>query len=251
MRKRYWALFDYDGTLGGFVLPGGGVGNANAAYLQVIEWFLDEMELLGYDREEARETQEEVDQGLCRKHGFSDPSRFPKSFSLTLEELSRPQEKYYPAGVYRRMEEIGWRVFTDFPYAPLEGAIDTLRTIGSEFNIAIVTKGNNEIQNKKIQDSQVEEFADRIFVLGHKSDEEWKWVYHDLGIDEGVALGSWAIGDSAKSDVNPPVRLGTNAIHLDGTANWSFEHAELEKPRNGTRVYTVPTIAEVTQIVGF
>jgi putative hydrolase of the HAD superfamily len=221
--RRLWAIFDGDDTIFGVLLNGEAVGTAKA-YQDTNRRFEARMEREGIDPELARKTKLEIDMQAAGELGFGSRARYPTSLRKTYEMLC-PNPN---AIVARQIEDIGWSVFTDYPYVALPGALKTLETLSKEFNIAIVTKGEDQEQRKKAYDSGVFVYADQVITMTTKSFEEWEEkVITPLRITPMIAKHSWAIGNSVKSDVNPPLLHGFNGLLLAADETWAFERAEV------------------------
>lgn len=220
--KKFWAMFDADDTLLGVTVNGETVGT-HMAYKDVLRRYADRMEREGFDRSTALNRQLTIDKAAAETRGFSDKSRFPLSLRQAYTELANEPGTFNSATA-QQIEDIGWSVFTDYPYVALPGALQTLHTVSKEYNIAIVTKGEDEEQRKKVFDSGCFVYADQVITMGHKSLDEWdEKVVRPLRLTTAVRKFSWAIGNSAKSDVNPPLLLGFNGLLLATDETWEFE----------------------------
>lgn len=213
-------LVDLDDTLTGVQL-GERVGMNYEAYEDAIERFGHAMARFGFDRHQAISLHDVLDQELARKHGFGDKTRFAESMVLTYRRLN---ESYQDEEQEAYLHSIGMSVFTDYPYRALPGALDFLALASTAYDIAIVTKGSPDEQNRKIIETGVERFAQHIFVVERKDDEDWDAVLEHLDLPPELIGDSWAIGNSLKADVNPLLRRGFNGLFLFDPHGWSFEH---------------------------
>lgn len=250
-----WAIFDYDDTLGG-VLIDGQIRPGYEAYNDVIRRYANEMEELGFDRQLAIDTHEMLDRKAATVHGFANKTRFASSMEDAYWKLcneSRPGSEWAGRQTWRkiiseRLFNIGMCVFSDYPYVALDGALDVLRHFHLDYNIAVVTKGEESEQIRKLEESGVAPYADYIRVCGMKDDKEWEEILrYELQIGQITAQTAWAIGNSAKADVNPPLKFGLNAIHLNDPNGWTFENAEYETPWPGRKLATIADIRECIQ----
>jgi putative hydrolase of the HAD superfamily len=245
-----WAIFDYDDTVGG-VLINGTPEPGFKAYDDCHRRFRDAMAELGFDRDWVKETQHEIDMELAKTHGFGNKARFGQSFRATYEKLSAVTGTPVDKQAATRLFDIGMSVFTDYPYVALEGALDVLDRVGQWYNVAIVTKGAHDEQMKKLAASGCGAFADEVIVCTHKDTAEWaKKVIGPLGLHHAeVAEVSWAIGNSRKSDVNPPLAFGLNGIWLRGMLGWEFERADAVAPLPGRALHEIDDIREVLDLL--
>jgi FMN phosphatase YigB (HAD superfamily) len=231
--RTLWTLWDADDTILGVKLKGEVVGTA-VAYVDTLEKFSNKMVSLGFDKTLALETHKKIDMEAAHRLGFADKSRFPRSMRAAYITLAEAQQHQIDQDIADTIEAIGWSVFTDYPYTALPGALETLSEVSKEYLVAIVTKGEETEQHRKVFESGCFEYADQVIVMATKSVEEWsEKVVEDLRISPKIRAASWAIGNSVKSDVNPPLRLGFNGIHLADKEGWAFEKAEYENPLEG------------------
>jgi FMN phosphatase YigB (HAD superfamily) len=237
-----WLVFDLDDTLGGVEIEGKVVGTG-LAYDHVLERYQSKMATLGVAPDLALKTQNSIDIELCKTHGFADKSRFPQSLVDAYKALGGISDD-----TAEEISQIGWSVFTDYPYRPLPGAIETLAEVAKSFKIAIVTKGEDTEQRKKVFEMGLWPYADQTLVLSHKNHDEWEQVLSTLRLDITKQMRSWAIGNSVKSDVNVPLELGLNGMHLKA-ATWAFEEAPYASPMHGRRLEIISDIREVTDHV--
>jgi putative hydrolase of the HAD superfamily len=240
-----WLIFDFDDTLGGVVLDGE-VVPVYRAYNDTIDRFGKAMADLGFNPDEAVAQHKVIDETLCRILGFGDKARFARS----MEEVYRLMVgSHVSTAEANRIFDIGMTVFTDYPYAPLEGVLDVLDHFAPHYRIAVVTKGEDEEQRKKLTVTGVERYSNATFVCDKKDDTDWYEVFTELGLGRSTALFSWAVGNSIHADVNPPLRAGVNAIHLHDPHGWTFEHAEYEQPYKGRKLEVISDIRECMRII--
>jgi putative hydrolase of the HAD superfamily len=237
-----WLLIDYDDTLGG-VLVDGKVCNNDVAYTDTIKVFNGTMSMLGFPLQESVELQKEVDQSMCRTFGFAHRERFAESLVRTYKALATRHETPIDALMEDSILRLGNQVF-EYRYMPLPGALKTLHALQENYRVAIVTKGEVHEQWKKIKDSGVSNFVDRVFPVGFKHQEDWLGVLTALEIPPQEYKNIWAIGNAPKSDVNVPLTLGLNAIHVD-QGGWLFEKEDYADPMEGRQLIVVDTIDEI------
>lgn len=231
-------LWDYDDTLGGVRFPDGTIHPGAEAYSDTIRRFLAYMECSGFNREAAQKQQHDIDLILAQQHGFSNKTRFACSMVQAYEALGGADKAHKDA-----IFSIGMSVFTDYPYVPLEGALEALYLTRDFFRHVVVTKGEVVEQEKKLQQSGIIHFVDDVFVVGKKDAADWEAVLGSLNLPE--AKDVWAIGNSVKADVNPLLALGYNGIHIKDKNWWVFEHAEMHTPYEGRTAVVVENVIDV------
>lgn len=239
--RHSWLLFDYDDTLGG-VLHDGEVRNNEVAYLLAQDAFNARMETLGFDPKHSEATRSDTDIHLVNERGFSWKPRFAETMERTYKALCSQTQQDIDPVIGAELYAIGMSVF-GYRYMPLPGALFALHALRPHYNIAVVTKGEQEEQMKKVVDSGVSAYVDKTIVVGRKDTKDWQHVIDTLNINDELGT-TWAIGNSSKGDVNVPLRMGMNAIHVN-QGGWAFEKEAYETPRDGCDLIVVDTIQEV------
>lgn len=241
---RPWLLVDYDDTLGG-VLIDGEVRPNQEAYFIAIKKFNRYMEHLGFDPEVSEQLREKLDRKLVTAFGFKHKEHFAEAMESTYTSLCALTNQRVSVYKAVTVKHIGLEVFK-YRYMPLPGALETLHRLQSTYRIAVVTKGAYLEQCLKAKDSGIRHFVDDIFVMSFKNTAEWLELFDHLDIQDSLDT-TWAIGNAIKSDINPPVRLGTNGIHIRLEDSWDFEEEPFCVPNEGRKLYQVGNITEILQ----
>lgn len=239
-------IFDLDDTLLGATFPDGSVRPTSAVYDDAINRFVAFMQAKGFDGETARIHQHNIDMEMAHRLGFGDKSRFAESMVMVYNGMAKWTRAEDDQDAIRA---IGMSVFTEYPYAPLEGALDVLNTLQRYYEIVIVTKGEYEEQHRKLDESGIGSFMDSAIVCSHKNEADWADVFRTLALSPESIEESWAIGNSAKADVNPLLPHGYNGLHVVDKNGWAFEHAELGSPLPGRVAHSISDISEVLNFV--
>ena len=244
-----WVISDLDDTLIGAQVKGEPRAICDA-YYDVIDRFGDAMAKLGFDKKATITMQDQIDRQMCRTHGFGDKTRFAQSMVATYEQMST-ETAISPSDKFRQeMYDIGMTVFTDYPYVLHPNALEWLALAGKTHRLAIVTKGAVDEQTKKLKDVGLLDKVERAVVLERKSVEEWdRTVRYTLGISESDMARSWVVGDSVKSDINPALTVGLNAIHVYPPTSWGYEHEEYGAPLNNRHLLSYTHLSAVLEAV--
>jgi putative hydrolase of the HAD superfamily len=125
---------------------------------------------------------------------------------------------------------------------PYDGVIPTLEYLHGKYPLFVVTKGDYKEQSSKVQRSGLIKYFKDFIVIPDKKVENYQEVISSIGLD--VQTG-WMIGNSPKSDINPPAKLGLGTVYIHREESWDFEHEELKT--NG-RFYQVTDFKELKDI---
>ena len=72
--------------------------------------------------------------------------------------------------------------------------------------------------------------------------------YRELAARHGCEPGStWMIGNSPKSDINPALGAGLNAVFIPHDFTWVLEHEIVDAPRGSAQLLELRTFAELAQ----
>jgi putative hydrolase of the HAD superfamily len=252
LNTKPFLFMDLDDTALG-VLIDGELRPVHAAYSVTIKQFTARMAQAGFDPAEAKAAQERIDREQAAVLGFSDARRFAISMVKAYEEMAAAKGEEPTDQMRDVLFRIGMSVFI-FPHVALPGAIDAIRRYRDTYNVAIVTKGAGAVQHQKLVDSGILAEVEYAYVLEHKSVEEYAELLTTIGLtgEENAVrrAQSYFVGDSVKSDVNPALALGLNAVHLTGPGvSWSFEAAGYADVSLGQKLKTVTDIRELTDDV--
>lgn len=107
------------------------------------------------------------------------------------------------------------------------GVDDTLAYLHSRHELTLFTKGHPDEQRMKIDRSQLAHFFHHAEIVKEKDVA----AYLNLGEAKGFHPPiTWMIGNSPKSDVNPALAAGYNAVFLPHPRTWILEREELSAP---------------------
>ncbi len=102
--------------------------------------------------------------------------------------------------------------------------IDVLRP---HHDLLIVTKGHLEEQRAKVERSGIEHHFDAVVIVDEKDDQTYRSIVDSLGLDPRQ---TWMIGNSPRSDINPAIRAGINAIYIPHPRTWHLEAEDVTEP---------------------
>jgi putative hydrolase of the HAD superfamily len=72
--------------------------------------------------------------------------------------------------------------------------------------------------------------------------------YRAIAESHKLAKGrTWMVGNSPKSDINPALGAGLNAVFVPHDETWVLEHEELADPEPPSRLLVVNKFSELSQ----
>ena len=115
------------------------------------------------------------------------------------------------------------------PMEVIDGVADTLRYLSARHSLTLFTKGHPEEQKLKIDRSGLAPFFAHTAIVKEKDSA----AYHRLVADRGMDPDrTWMIGNSPKSDINPALEAGLNAVFVPHAHTWLLERQEI-RPGDG------------------
>ncbi|MBC6462052.1 HAD family hydrolase [Actinomadura sp. HBU206391] len=220
-------IFDADDTL----------WENNVLFERVIDDFLDWMEHPTLDRAEIRLILDDIEAANAVAHGYGS-----KIFLRSLAEcLSRLRERPATAAESRRIEELAVALL-DHRVELIPGVAETLSELGERHELLLLTKGDGDEQQRKIDASALAHHFRSVHIVAEKNVD----VYQRLAEEHRLALETtWMIGNSPKSDILPARMAGMNAVFIPNDSTWVLEQAELDPADNGVlRVRRFPELLD-------
>jgi putative hydrolase of the HAD superfamily len=186
---------------------------------------------------EIREILDDVERECIITHGYGLPS-FTRSLVKTFERLS--VEPITPA-LHETIHGFA-RTIAEQPVQMLPRVIDTLEYLGERHHLILVTKGNFPEQSGKVERSGLKHFFRGIEIVPEKNPSTYEQiiVQHRLSGER-----TWMIGNSPKSDINPALAAGLNAVFVPHDETWVLEHEELAKAKPPARLLVLTNFAEL------
>ncbi|MGI8459144.1 MAG: HAD family hydrolase [Propionibacteriaceae bacterium] len=124
----------------------------------------------------------------------------------------------------------------------LPGVTETLSQLGERHELRLLTKGDHDEQQAKLDASGLAHHFASIHIVPEKDDATYATLVAQLELDVGR---SWMIGNSPKSDILPARHAGLRAVFIPNENPWFLEHAELDLADPG--VLRLPTVRDLTR----
>ena len=204
-----YLIFDADDTL----------WENNIHFERAIEDFLDFLAHSTLTREEARTVLDEIEQANFGVHGYGSAT-FTRNLRLCYEHLA---EREISEDDLRTVIAFGERILSQ-PIELLDGVQETLALLAERHDLTLMTKGHPEEQRMKIDRSGLESYFRHATVVPEKDGAAYRSLVAQLEVDPAR---TWMIGNSPKSDINPALAVGINAVFIPHHATWRLEHQDL------------------------
>lgn len=197
----------------------------NVYFERAIANFISFLEHKELSPVEVRGVLNEVERDCIVSHGYGLNS-FVEALTRTFERLS--VEPLTPA-LCETIHGFA-RTIAEHPVEIIAGVETTLGYLRLKHHLILVTKGNFAEQTGKVERSGLRGFFAAVEVVPEKNKPTYE------GLVEKYALArdrTWMVGNSPRSDINPALAAGLNAIFIPHAQTWVLEHEEIERGAAG------------------
>jgi putative hydrolase of the HAD superfamily len=191
----------------------------NIYFERAIERFIAVLDHEHLTPDEVRMIFDEMEIAHRATHGYG-----AKAFAHTLRQtFIKLTEGNATEAEVDEIEKLGLSILGT-TIEPLADVIPTLELLGTGHDLYIVTKGEYDEQRLKVDASGMEPLFDGVIITHEKS----RATYHDAvaSLDLDPAR-TWMIGNSPRSDINPALEAGINAVFIPHPHTWRLEEAEV------------------------
>jgi putative hydrolase of the HAD superfamily len=200
----------------------------NVYFEQAFDGFVAFLEHSSLTPDQIRGILDEIELANARVHGYGSLNfgrNLQQCYVKLAERAVSPEDLETVKGFAERILEQ--------PLELLAGVEETLAYLSERHDLTLFTKGSAEEQKAKIERSGL----GRFFALTAIVKEKNVASYQELIGARGIAHESaWMIGNSPKSDINPALEAGLNAVFIPHTSTWTLEREELCDPGPGCLV---------------
>ena len=116
------------------------------------------------------------------------------------------------------------------PIEIIEGVAETLVQLSQRHELTLFTKGHPDEQRMKIDRSGLGHYFAHTAIVKEKDAAAYAGLIEERGL---VSASTWMIGNSPKSDINPALEAGLNAVLVPHHHTWVLEHQDLCDPGDG------------------
>ena len=206
---RQFLLIDGDDTL----------WENNVYFEQAIEAFIDFLAHSSMSRDQVRAALDEVERMNVRVHGYGSAS-FTKNLRETYERLT--ERDLGPQDIEHVMQ-LGERIAGQ-PVTLLPEVAETVNYLAGRHDLMLLTKGHPEEQRLKIERSGLEALFTATAVVHEKDEDTYRAIVRERHLDP---VRTWMIGNSPRSDINPALAAGLNAVFVPHQHTWRLEKEEV------------------------
>lgn len=191
----------------------------NIYFERAIAKFITMLDHKEHSREEVRHILNDVERQNIVTHGYGLHS-FAHALVTTFEKLSvDPVTTEQHDRIHSFCHEIA-----EHPIEIIPGVTETVQYLAAKHHLIMMTKGNITEQSGKIERSGLKEYFSAVEIVAEKNVETYRSI---IAKYELAPESSWMVGNSPKSDINPAIGAGLNAIFVPHDNTWILEHEEV------------------------
>lgn len=206
---RQYLLIDADDTL----------WENNIYFEQAFDQFADFLNHSHLTAAEVRVVLDEIELANNKVHGYGS-ANFGRNLRQCYERLA---ERAIAPGDLDTVMSFAERIL-DCPMEVIQGVPETLDYLASRHDLVLFTKGHPEEQKLKVDRSGLGVYFGHVAIVKEKDAASYRQLIAEQKVDP--ARG-WMIGNSPKSDINPALAAGLNAVYVPHERTWHLEQTEL------------------------
>jgi putative hydrolase of the HAD superfamily len=168
---------------------------------------------------EVRAVLDAIEAVNAKAHGYG-TLNFARNLLQTYERLC---ERHIEEGDLQTVMRFAERIL-DCPMEVIEGVEETLAYLADRHDLTLFTKGHPDEQKLKVDRSGLSRYFGHTAIVKEKDAPAYRTLVHERAMDPARA---WMIGNSPKSDVNPALAAGLNAIFIPHAHTWVLEKEEI------------------------
>jgi putative hydrolase of the HAD superfamily len=218
MRGPQHLLIDADDTL----------WENNVYFEQAFDEFVDFLSHSRLDAAAIRAVLDEIELANSRIHGYGSLNfgrNLQQCYQRLAEREIRPEDLETVKGFALRILEQ--------PLELIEGVEETLAELSGRHELTLFTKGHPDEQRMKIDRSGLGRYFRHTAIVKEKDRASYQELVRGRGLDPAR---TWMIGNSPKSDINPALDAGLNAVFVPHARTWTLERTQLRRPGPGRLV---------------
>jgi putative hydrolase of the HAD superfamily len=192
-----------------------------------------------YSPAQVREVLNDVERECIISHGYGLHS-FAHALAQTFERLT--VEPMTPA-LHETISGFAHTI-AEHPVEILPDVQETLGYLSERHLLILMTKGALTEQSGKVERSGLKEYFSAVEIVPEKDIPTYRTAIskHKL-----PPRSTWMIGNSPRSDINPALAAGLNAVFVPHGSTWVLEHEEVASAEPPSRLLVVEKFAHLRE----
>ena len=186
---------------------------------------------------EVRAILDEIEIANTRVHGYG-----ALNFGRNLRECyARLAERQVRDEDLETVSRFASRIF-EAPMVLIEGVEETLEYLAGRHDLTLFTKGHPEEQKLKLDRSGLAIYFGHTAIVKEKDARSYRSIVDERRLD---GERTWMVGNSPRSDINPALEAGLNAVLVPHPHTWALEHERVNGPPPGRRFLELKAFADL------
>jgi putative hydrolase of the HAD superfamily len=202
-------IFDADDTL----------WENNIYFERAFEEFVEFLAHSSLTPAQVRDVLDEIETANNKIHGYG-TLNFARNLRETYVHLA---ERQVSEDDLRTVIGFAERILAS-PMEVIQGVPETLEHLAPRHDLTLFTKGHPDEQRLKIDRSGLGRFFGHAAIVKEKDTGAYRSLVEERRMDPGR---TWMIGNSPKSDINPALEAGLNAVFIPHAHTWVLEKQDL------------------------
>ena len=207
----------------------------NIYFERAIASFISFLNHHEFSPEQVRAVLNDVERECIVSHGYGLHS-FARSLVRTFERLA--VEPLTPA-LHETINGFAHTI-ADHPVEIMAGVTETLQYLSERHHLMLMTKGAFTEQSGKVERSGLKEYFAAVEIVPEKDADAYRTIISKYDLPQDT---TWMVGNSPKSDINPALVAGLNAVFVPHGSTWILEHEEVAEATPPSRLLIVESFA--------
>ena len=201
-------IFDFDDTL----------IYTNDIFVESKKYFYQMMQEFGLYDDNLPDKLNEFDIKNVKTLGGLKKECFPLALKQTYRYYCKQYQRPYSESQGNSFLEMGYRVYSE-PVRIVPGALDLLEELSGYNILVLLTQGDGKLQRSRIKSSGICKYFHSYHIVDRKNEIDFLNILERYEVPKS---SSWSIGNSIRYDINPAIKAGINAIHVEIPC-WDYE----------------------------
>ena len=193
----------------------------NIYFERAFEEFAQYLDHSSLSMREVRDVLDDIEAANARIHGYGSLN-FARNLRQCYERLA---ERHVSEEDLTTVAAFAERIL-ESPIELIDGVADTLEYLASRHDLTLFTKGHPEEQKLKIDRSGLGVYFGHTAIVKEKDAPAYRELVAARGMDPAR---TWMIGNSPKSDINPALEAGLNAVFVPHAHTWILEKQDIRE----------------------
>jgi putative hydrolase of the HAD superfamily len=169
--------------------------------------------------QQVRDVLDEIELVNARTHGYG-TLNFARNLVQCYQHLA---ERHVSEDDLEQVKSFAVRIL-ECPMEVIPGVPETLAYLAAKHDLTLFTKGHPEEQKLKIDRSGLAAHFSHTAIVKEKDAAAYLALVEARGMDPAR---TWMVGNSPKSDINPALAAGLNAVFIPHAHTWVLEKQDI------------------------